>query len=139
MKKSRRRQTDTAKEEFLLLLHPIIRKIPNTTIGARAFVMIADLCNNGKELGDKIGTMPIKQKRTFLFLSILMQVSRWSLYEVIFVMFIFHSTAVKFLLFNLHIHCVVEWIQFEVPILLTIYHICSNFKVGTLGANHQLL
>lgn len=47
MKKSRRRrQTDTSKED---LLHPIIRKIPNTTIGARAFVMIADLCNNGKD------------------------------------------------------------------------------------------
>ena len=52
MKKSRRRrQTDTSKED---LLHPIIRKIPNTTIGARAFVMIADLCNNGKELGDNM-------------------------------------------------------------------------------------
>ena len=52
MKKSRRRrQTDSSKED---LLHPIIRKIPNTTIGARAFVMIADLCNNGKELGDNM-------------------------------------------------------------------------------------
>ena len=59
--------------------------------------------------------------------------------KVISVMFIFHSVAVKFLLFNLHIHCAMEWIQFEVPILLTIYDICSNFRIGTLGANHQLL
>ena len=47
-------------------------------------------------------------------------------------MFIFHFVAdVKFLLFNLHIHCAVWRIQFEVPILLTIYDICSNFRIGT--------
>ena len=58
--------------------------------------------------------------------------------EVISVMFIFHSVTIKFLLFNLHIHCAMEWIQLKLPILLTIYDICSNFRIGKLGANHQL-
>ena len=39
----------TLPKRLSLLLHPIIRKIPNYYYwGARAFVMIADLCNNGK-------------------------------------------------------------------------------------------